>query len=198
MTMAASLPDSPVATFRYAVPGGVVAGTAVDIGHVTVNVGLLLAGEIEVRVGPGRPESHGVPEVADAVRVAAGGAREVALAALGGVAKGVMVRGLGSATPTLSAAGGHRFVQRRHDFRAPDTVTAAGSCDVEFVHRQSGVVASVRGRLGYSLEVSAERPGAARAPQGWFRRHEKELASIGLLLLVATPVVPERLRKSPL
>lgn len=170
--MAALLPDPPPALFRYTFPAGPVAGTAVDIGHVAVTIGLLLTGELEVRAPDGDD----------------GGA---ALAALGAVAKGVMIRGLGSATPSVSAAAGHRFTQRHHDFRAPNTVTSAGDCDIDFTHLH----ASVRGRVTYSLEVTAERPPEARAPRGWFRRHEKELASIGLLLLVAVPVAPERLER---
>jgi hypothetical protein len=181
MTMAALLPDPPPATFRYVLPSGPVAGTAVDIGHVAVTIGLLLVGELEVMVGPG-PED---------------GLRGAALSALGIVAKGVMIRGLGSATPSISAAAGHRFTQQHHDFRAPNTVTSTGDCDVDFTHQHDGVPASVRGQLTYSLEVTAERPPSATAPQGWFRRHEKELASIGLLLLVAVPIAPERLEKSP-
>jgi hypothetical protein len=55
------------------------------------------------------------------------------------------------------------------------------------------VAVTVRGQVGYALEVTAERPPSATAPRGWFRRHEKELASIGLVLLVATPVSPVRL-----
>jgi hypothetical protein len=169
--MAALLPDPP--PFQYTLPPEPVAGTSVDIGNVTVTIGLLLTGDLFV--GP------------------VGISREAALAALGEVAKGVMIRGLGSATPRVSAAAGHRFTQRHHDFRAPNTVISTGECIVDFTRRQ----VTVSGELGYALEVTAERPPSARAPQGWFRRHEKELASIGLLLLVAVPIAPARLTPRP-
>jgi hypothetical protein len=55
------------------------------------------------------------------------------------------------------------------------------------------VAVTVSGQVDYALEVTAERPPSATAPRGWFRRHEKELASIGLVLLVATPIAPVRL-----
>src|SRR5690349_16155578 len=119
MTMAALLPEPPLATFRYVLPDGPVAGTAVDIGHVTVTIGLSLTGDLEVSVGPG----------------AGDGLRGAALSALGAVAKGVMIRGLGSATPSISSAAGHRFTQQAHDFRAPNTVTSSGDCDVDFTHQ---------------------------------------------------------------
>jgi hypothetical protein len=173
MTMAALLPDPPPAAFQYTFPAGPVAGTAVDIGHVAVTIGLLLTGELSV--GP------------------VGVSREAALAALGGVAKGVSIRGLGSTTPSASAAAGHRFTQRHHDFRAPSTAISSGDCIVDFTHRFEGMPVTVTGNVGYAVEVTAERPPSATAPRGWFRRHEKELASIGLVLLVAVPIAPARL-----
>jgi hypothetical protein len=176
MTMAALLPETPPVAFTYTLPDGPVAGAAVDIGHVTVTIGLLLTGDLEVLAGPG-PVDAG---------------RTAALAALGAVAKGVMIRGLGSATPSVTAAG-HRFTQRHHDFRAPNTVISAGDCAVDIAGRHDGVAVTVGGQVGYALEVTAERPPSATAPRGWFRRHEKELASIGLVLLVATPITPVRL-----
>ena len=178
--MAALLPDPPPVAFRYALPAGPVAGAAVDIGHVTVTIGLLLTGELEVLAGPGE---------ADALRGAA-------LDALGTVAKGVMIRGLGSATPSVSAAAGHRFTQRHHDFRAPNTVISTGGCAIDFTRHHDGVAVTVSGEVAYALEVTAERPPSATAPGGWFRRHEKELASIGLVLLVAVPVTAERLTRA--
>jgi hypothetical protein len=180
MTMAALLPEPPHAAFQYTLPSGPVAGTAVDIGHVAVTIGLLLAGDLEVLTSPAPRDTT----------------YAAALAALGTVAKGVMIRGLGSATPSVSASAGHRFTQRRHDFRAPNTVISAGDCVVDYTTRHDGVTVTVSGQLAYSLEVTAERPPSARAPKGWFRRHEKELASIGLVLLVAVPVTPACLTRT--
>lgn len=177
--MAALLPEPPPVEFRYVLPDGVVAGAAVEIGHVAVTIGLKLAGELDVVVRAA-PEDDSV----------AG-----ALAALGAVAKGMMIRGLGSVTPSVSAAAGHSFVQRHHDFRAPNTVTASGDCGVDFTHRHDGMAVAVSGQVGYTLEVTAERPPSATAPRGWFRRHEKELASIGMVLLVAVPIAPDRLTR---
>ena len=200
--MAALLPEPPPVVFAYALPDGPVAGAAVDIGHVTVTIGLLLTGDLEVLAGSGPAD---VGRVAGG-RVRAGGrvdagpvdagwadvGRVAALAALGAVAKGVMIRGLGSATPRVTAAG-HRFTQRHHDFRAPNTVISGGECVIDIAGRHAGVAVTVSGQVDYALEVTAERPPSATAPRGWFRRHEKELASIGLVLLVATPIAPVRL-----
>jgi hypothetical protein len=172
MTMAALLPDPPPVTFQYALPSGPVASAAVDIGHVAVTIALLLTGELDVLAGPAAGDTT----------------RAGALAALSAVAKGVMIRGLGSATPSITSSAGHRFTQRHHDFRAPNTVIATGDCAVDFTSRHGGVAVTVSGQVAYSLEVTAERPPSATAPHGWFRRHEKELASIGLVLLVAVPV----------
>jgi hypothetical protein len=177
MTMAALVPGPPPVEFRYVLSGVPVAGAALEIGHVAVTIGLSLAGELDV-----------VVDAADVER-----ARVGALDALGSVAKGMMIRGLGSATPTISAAAGHRFTQLHHDFRAPNTVTAEGDCVVDFERRYDEATVTVSGQVGYSLEVTAERPPSATAPRGWFRRHEKELASIGMVLLVAAPVAPGQL-----
>lgn len=178
--MAALLPDPPPVTFRYVLPSGPVAGAAVDIGHVAVTIGLFLTGELDVLVGQAADDA----------------CRTGALAALGAVAKGVMIRGLGSSTPSITTSAGHQFTQRHHDFRAPNTVIAAGDCAVDFTHRYDGAAVTVSGQVAYSLEVTAERPPSATAPRGWFRRHEKELASIGLVLLVAVPVEPALLAKA--
>jgi hypothetical protein len=180
MTMAAILPDQRPATFRYTLPSGPVAGAAVDIGHVAVTIGLMLTGELDVLVGPATEDAT----------------RTGALSALGAVAKGLMIRELGSATPSVAANAGHLFTQRHHDFRAPNTVTCSGDCAVDFTQHHDSVPVTVTGQVGYLLEVTAERPHSAAAPRGWFRRHEKELASIGLVLLVAVPIAPTRLTKT--
>ena len=201
--MAALLPDPPPVAFRYELPAGPVAGAAVAIGHVTVSIGLLLTGDLDVlaaRTDRGVPQAaRGVPQAArdepQAARDVPQATGDAALAALGTVAKGVMIRGLGSATPTVSAAAGHRFTQRHHDFRAPNTVISRGECAIDFTRRHDGVAVTVSGQVGYALEVTADRPPSATAPGGWFRRHEKELASIGLVLLVAVPVAPARLER---
>lgn len=175
-----AVPELPPAVFRYTLPSRPVAAAAVDIGHVAVTIGLRLSGELSVQAEP----------------TAGDVTRDGALTALGAVAKGMMIRGLGSATPSISAAAGHRFTQRHHDFRAPNTVTFGGDCAIGFTQRHDGAAVTVSGQLGYSLEVTAERPPSATAPRGWFRRHEKELASIGLVLLVAVPITPYRLQRT--
>ncbi|MGB3438551.1 MAG: hypothetical protein WBA97_07330 [Actinophytocola sp.] len=162
--------------FRYALPPTPAAGAEVEIGHVAVTVELRLAGDLDV-LAAGGPDD-----------------RARALAALATVAKGLMIRGLGSAAPSVSATAGHVFTQLHHDFRAPNTVTFAGDCAIGFTHH--GV--SVRGTASYALAVTA-LPTGDRVPaedgteRGWFLRHEKELASIGIVLLVAAPVTPGRL-----
>jgi len=159
--------------FRYALPPAPVAGAAVEIGHVAVTVELRLAGDLDVLAAAGPDD------------------RPRALAALRTVAKGLMIRGLGSAAPSVSATAGHVFTQRHHDFRAPNTVTFAGDCAIGFTRQ--GV--SVHGAASYALAVTA-LPAGGRVPvddgteRGWFLRHEKELASIGMVLLVAAPITP--------
>lgn len=159
--------------FRYALPPTPLASAAVEIGHVAVTLELRLAGDLDVLGSADRPH---------------------ALAALRTVAKGLMIRGLGSPAPGVSASAGHRFTQSHHDFHAPNSVTFAGDCAIDFTHDG----ATIRGAATYALAVTA-LPTGDRAPadddtaQGWFLRHEKELASIGIVLLVAAPVTPGRL-----
>ncbi len=174
--------EHAVTTFRYTLPQAPVAGAAVDIGHVAVTIELLLAGELDVYVGAGPGD-----------RTRAG-----ALTALRAMVKGLMIRGLGSATPNITATTGHHFTQRHHDFRAPNTVAFAGDCAIDFTQRWEGLNVTVTGDARYSLEVTAlptagERALAEETPRGWFLHHEKELASIGLVLLVAVPIAPARL-----
>ena len=165
-------PRGPVA-FRYTLPPTPLASAAVEIGHVAVTVYLRLSGDLDVL---------------------AAGDRTRALTALRTVAKGLMIRGLGSPAPSVSASGGHRFTQRHHDFRAPNTVTFAGDCAIDVTHD----AVTVRGAATYALAVTA-LPAGDRAPaedttaRGWFLRHENELASIGMVLLVAAPITPGRL-----
>jgi hypothetical protein len=157
--------------FRYALPPTPVAGAAVEIGHVAVTVELRLTGDLDVLTTPPADRTH-------------------ALAALRTVAKGLMIRGLGSPAPSVSASAGHRFTQRHHDFRTPDTVTFAGDCVIGFTQQ----TVTVRGEADYALTVTAASDHATDdSARTWFLRHEKELASIGMVLLVAAPITPGRL-----
>jgi hypothetical protein len=166
-------------SFRYTLPTGPVAGAAVDIGHVAVGIELVLTGELDV-----------VAVAADRDAPRAG-----ALTALRAMAKGLMIRGLGSPTPGISATAGHRFTQRRHDFRAPNTITFAGDCVVDFTQRGNGVAVAVTGAVDYSLAITAagSRAAATDTSRSWFQHHEKELASIGMVVLVAVPIAPTQL-----
>lgn len=162
--------------FRYTLPPTPVAGAAVEIGHVAVTVELRLTGDLDV--------------VVDAVL--ADRTRAGALTAVRTVAKGLMIRGLGSPAPSVSATAGHRFTQRHHDFRTPDTVTFAGDCVIAFTQQ----AVTVRGTATYALTVTAASDHATTdddTARAWFLRHEKELASIGMVLLVAAPITPGRL-----
>lgn len=178
--MAASLPHPPPAAYRYLLPKGPAAETAVAIGHVRVAIGLSLSGELEVLAAAAEED-----------------AEPAALVVLGSVARGMMVRDLGSATPSISAAVNHRFTQRHHDFRAPNTAISMGDCEIGYTQEHEGVRVTVAGEVAYALEVTAERPPSTTAPRGWFKRHEKELASIGLVLLVAAPITRTGLTPRP-
>jgi hypothetical protein len=166
-------------SFRYTLPTAPVAGAAVEISHVAVGIELVLSGELDVVA---------VAEDRDAPRAGA-------LTALRAMAKGLMIRGLGSPTPSISATAGHRFTQRRHDFRAPNTITFAGDCVVDFTQRGKGITVAVTGDVGYSLAVTAAgaRTAATDTSRSWFQHHEKELASIGMVVLVAVPIAPAHL-----
>jgi hypothetical protein len=174
--MSAAAETGDHVAFRYALPPTPVAGAAVEIGHVAVTVELRMAGDLEVLADTGPDD------------------RTRALTALRTVAKGLMIRGLGSPAPSVSATAGHEFVQRHHDFRAPNTVTFTGDCAIGYTRQ--GV--AVHGTATYALAVTA-LPAGDRTPvaddteRGWFLRHEKELASIGMVLLVAAPITPGRL-----
>lgn len=157
--------------FRYALPVTPVAGAAVKIGHVTVTVELRLTGDLDVLA-------------------TAPADRPRALTALRTVAKGLMIRGLGSPAPSVSATAGHVFTQRHHDFRAPDTVTFTGDCAIGFTQQ----TVTVRGEATYALTVTAASDHTTDDDRTWFLRHEKELASIGMVLLVAAPITPGGLR----
>ena len=165
--------------FRYALPPTPLASAAMEIGHVAVTVELRLTGDLDVQTIAGPDD------------------RTRALTALRTVAKGLMIRGLGSPTPSVSASAGHSFTQSHHDFRAPNTITFTGDCRIDFTQE----AATVQGEATYALAVTA-LPTADRPPtnddtaNGWFLHHEKELASIGMVLLVAAPITPGRLTQS--
>jgi hypothetical protein len=72
-------------------------------------------------------------------------------------------------------------------------VTFAGDCVIDFTQDRA---VTVRGDTRYSLEVTAlhaTKGHTSDGARGWFLQHEKELAAIGLVLLVAVPVPPGRL-----
>ncbi len=186
-TVAASQEPLP-AVFRYTLPPAPVAGAAVDIGHVAVTIELFLTGNLEVTTDAAPSEET----------------RAGALTALRTMAKGLMIRGLGTPTASISSTARHRFTQRRHDFREPNTITFAGDCAIDFGQGWEGMAVSVAGEVAYSLEVTAlptagdlPRPGDAATGRGWFIHHDKELASIGMVVLVAAPIAPARLTPTP-
>ncbi|GAB3459426.1 hypothetical protein [Actinophytocola sediminis] len=167
--------------FRYALPSMPVARAAVDIGHLGIRIDLVLTGNLDL-VGTGDLSTM------DNVRACA-------LKAVRGLASGVMVRGLGSASPAITSTAGHVFTQLRHDFPAATTVAFAGRCEIDFDRRCDLTLVSVRGTTDYSLAVTAlatsGRPVAAQANgRNWFVRHDRELASIGMVVLVAVPIAP--------
>lgn len=177
--------------FRYALPATPVACAAVDIGHLGIRIDLVLTGDLDV-VGSGdNGDDESDESIVDEVRACA-------LKAVRGMASGVMVRGLGSPTPAITSTAGHVFTQLRHDFPAATTVAFAGRCEVDFGRRCDRAEVVVRGATDYSLEVtvlaSSGKPVFAE-PNGrnWFVRHDRELASIGMVVLVAVPIAPARL-----
>jgi hypothetical protein len=171
--------------FRYALPATPVAAANVDIGHVGVQVELFLAGELDVITTARRPP------------VDAAAFRACTLKALRAMAKGLMVTGLGSYTPTITSGARHVFTQTGHQFRAPNTMAFAGACTISFAQRCECGTVSVAGDVRYSLDVTAmplngqlaDPPGAS----GWFVRYEEELASIGMVVLVGVPIPPGQL-----
>ncbi len=148
------------------------ARSSVDIGQIEVRVVLSLDGEVDVR----------------------GATREQCLTAVRELGAGVMVGGVGGARPRITAGAGHRFTQQTRSFRVPDTAVCAGECVVDFAH---GPVV-VAGVLRYRLAVSARPRLDAGIPawdgaRAWLLRHDQELSAIGMVVLAAVPVAPDRL-----
>jgi hypothetical protein len=177
----------PPAALRYTLPTTPVATAAVDIGHVGVQFELFLGGELAISAAPLRPGTD--PRAV----------RACTLKALRATAKGLMVSGIGSYSPTISSAAG-AFVQVGYRFQAPNTMTFVGTCSINFAQRCDCGTVSVAGEVRYSLDVTAMpsdgRPLEVTEPtqaRAWFLRHEEELASIGVVVLVAVPIAPGQL-----
>lgn len=175
------------AALRYTLPTTPVATAAVDIGHVGVQFELFLSGELAISATPLRPvaDDHGL--------------RACTLKALRAMVKGLMVSGVGSYSPTISSAAAV-FTQDGHRFQAPNTMTFAGGCSISFGQRCDCGTVSVTGDVRYSLDVTAMpsdgRPievAESTQARAWFQRHEEELASIGVVVLVAVPIPPGQL-----
>lgn len=169
------MPTTPVAT------------AAVDIGHVGVQFELFLTGDLAISATPVGP-------AADHRAL-----RACTLKALRAMAKGLMVSGVGSYSPTVSSPAA-TFNQVGYRFQAPNTMTFMGSCVISYGQRCDCGEVSVAGEVRYSLDVTA-MPSDGRPlevvestqARAWFRRHEEELASIGVVVLVAVPIPPGQL-----
>ncbi|MFC5289122.1 hypothetical protein ACFPM7_18895 [Actinokineospora guangxiensis] len=162
--------------FRYRLPRVPVARSSVDIGQIEVRVVLSLDGEVDVR----------------------GATRDQCLAAVRELGAGVMVGGVGGPRPRITAGAGHRFTQRTRSFRVPDTAVCAGECAVDFAVGLAPASVSVSGEPHYRLAVSARPRMDAGIPawdgaRAWLLRHDHELSAIGMIVLAAVPVVPDRL-----
>jgi hypothetical protein len=172
--------------FRYALPTTPIATAAVDIGHVGVQFELFLAGDLAITHAPYSDD------------IEDGDVRACTLKALRAMAKGLMISGVGSYSPTISSTARHMFSQVGYRFQAPNTMTFAGDCTIEFAQPGESGTVSVAGDLRYSLDVTAmPADGRLTAPpdqaRAWFLRHEQELASIGMVVLVAVPIAPGQL-----
>jgi hypothetical protein len=173
--------------FRYTLPTTPVATASVDIGHVGVRFDLYLHGELDISVA----RRHGADDRA---------VRACTLKALRAMVKGPMVKGSGSYSPTITSAAGHVFSQTGYRFTEPNTMTFAGSCAINFAQPCDCGTVSVAGEARYELDVTA-LPADGRAVESigsgqagaWFVRHEPELASIGVVVLVAVPIAPGQL-----
>jgi hypothetical protein len=152
--------------FRYVLPAKPVASATVHIGHVGIRIALVLSGSLDV-VG------HGADE--DSLRACA-------MQAARDLASGVMVRGLGTAAPCITSPARHVFTQLRRDLPAAGPLAFAGRCEIDFGCRRDGAAATMRGTAAYSLEVATTGETA-----------RGELASIGMVVLVAVPIAPARL-----
>ncbi|MFL6142422.1 MAG: hypothetical protein ACJ72N_11230 [Labedaea sp.] len=167
------------------------ATASVDIGHVGVRFELFLHGELDISAARGAGAEDRV-------------VRACTLKALRAMAKGLMVSGAGSYSPTISSAAAHGFSQVGYRFTEPNTMTFAGSCVINFGQRCDCGTVTVSGDTRYSLDVTAlPADGRAVDPVGsgqagaWFVRHEQELASIGVVVLVAVPIAPGQLVALP-
>jgi hypothetical protein len=174
--------------FRYEFPETAVATASADIGHVAVRVEVFLTGELDI--GTTTPQA-----AADTGRW-----RACTLKALRAMTSGLMVTGLGTYAPGIMSGAGLRFTQTGHQFRAPNTMTFAGTCAIGFVHATDCGSITVAGDVRYSLNVTATASnGLAQDVAepahggGWFVRHDEELASIGAVVLVAVPIAPSQL-----
>jgi hypothetical protein len=174
--------------YRYSLPTTPVATASVDIGHVGVRFELFLHGELDIAAA----RRQGSEERA---------VRACTLKALRAMAKGLMVSGSGSYSPTVSSAAGHGFSQVGYRFTEPNTMTFAGSCAINFGRRCDCGTVTVTGETRYSLHVTAmpadgrqaDEPVGSGQAGAWFVRHEQELASIGVVVLVAVPIAPGQL-----
>ncbi|HEV8561877.1 MAG TPA: hypothetical protein VGR06_36610 [Actinophytocola sp.] len=182
------VPTKPgLRAFRYTLPTTPVATASVDIGHVGVRFELFLHGELDISVS----RRAGADDRA---------VRACTLKALRAMAKGLMVSGSGSSSPTIGSAAGHAFAQSGYRFAEPNTMTFAGTCGISFAQRCDSGPVTVTGEARYALDVTAW-PADGRAVESigsgqagaWFQRHEQELASIGVVVLVAVPISPSRL-----
>jgi hypothetical protein len=175
-----------VRAYRYTLPTTPAATASVDIGHVGVQFELFFDGELAIDAEP----LHG-PADDRALRACT-------LKALRAMARGLMVSGIGSYSPNVNSAAGHTFAQVGYRFQAPNTMTFAGTCSIDFgQHCDCGTVV-VRGEVQYCLDVTAmpsdgRRFDSAEQPRAWFLRHEEELASIGVVVLMAVPIAPGQL-----
>jgi hypothetical protein len=174
--------------FRYALPETPVAAASVDIGHIGVRFELFLLGDLDIAVSTRRGPTDHRP------------VRACALKVLRTMAKGLIVGAVGSSAPTLNSAAGHVFSQVGYRFRAPNTMSFTGGCGIDFAQRCDGGTVALAGDLKYTLDVTAMptdgRPLDLTGPVqsgAWFQRHEEELASIGVVVLVAVPLAPGQL-----
>ncbi|MFE6616848.1 hypothetical protein [Amycolatopsis sp. NPDC057786] len=159
--------------FRYHPPVSPVAAATLEIGKVTVTVGLSFDGALYACRRP-----PGVVERMEAE-------------ALDLLSKGLFVSGIDTPVATVTGAAGHRFVQQSAEFRPPDARLYRGMCGVGA--SRNGL--TLTGILGYRLEVRAgwaKRAGECGPPETaaeWGELFGGQLSSIGGVVLRRSSVL---------
>ncbi|BFU44706.1 peptidoglycan-binding protein [Krasilnikovia sp. MM14-A1004] len=188
----ASMMSGGLPAFKYNLPSVPMAEVFFDTGSAAVHMRLSLIGSVTVTF---EHSAHGITTTVNDQTW-----RLAAQQSLDGITEGIQIQGVGGDRVSFSTTFGNQFEQTEVRYTPPNTMSFLGSCLIGYVVDTEVGQATVRGSVGFQLDVTVTpHPTPEPAPEvederSWFEEYAPQIltgAAIALVVVVAVAAAPE-------